>query len=200
MDMSAPFFEYGLFADGASLIVALVIGIAFGWFLERSGMGSARKLAGQFYLTDLTVFKVMFTAILTAMLGVFWLGWLGVLDVSRVYVPETWILPQLVGGVVFGAGFAMAGLCPGTSCVSAATGRIDGFVVVIGMFAGVLGTGLLFARLASFYASTSRGTFTLPSLLNVNEGVVVFAIVVIALAGFKVAERLEARAHAPRAT
>jgi uncharacterized protein len=200
MDMSAPFFEYGLFADGASLIVALVIGIAFGWFLERSGMGSARKLAGQFYLTDLTVFKVMFTAILTAMLGVFWLGWLGVLDVSRVYVPETWILPQLVGGVVFGAGFAMAGLCPGTSCVSAATGRIDGFVVVIGMFAGVLGTGLLFARLASFYASTSRGTFTLPSLLNVNEGVVVFAIVVIALAGFKVAERLEARAHAPGAT
>jgi uncharacterized protein len=200
MDMSAPFFEYGLFADGASLIVALVIGIAFGWFLERSGMGSARKLAGQFYLTDLTVFKVMFTAILTAMLGVFWLGWLGVLDVSRVYVPETWILPQLVGGVVFGAGFAMAGLCPGTSCVSAATGRIDGFVVVIGMFAGVLGTGLLFARLASFYASTSRGTFTLPSLLNVNEGVVVFAIVVIALAGFKVAERLEGRAHAPGAT
>jgi uncharacterized protein len=200
MDVSAPFFEYGLFADGASLIVALVIGIAFGWFLERSGMGSARKLAGQFYLTDLTVFKVMFTAILTAMLGVFWLGWLGVLDVSRVYVPETWILPQLVGGVVFGAGFAMAGLCPGTSCVSAATGRIDGFVVVIGMFAGVLGTGLLFARLASFYASTSRGTFTLPSLLNVNEGVVVFAIVVIALAGFKVAERLEARAHAPGAT
>jgi uncharacterized protein len=200
MDVSAPFFEYGLFADGASLIVALVIGIAFGWFLERSGMGSARKLAGQFYLTDLTVFKVMFTAILTAMLGVFWLGWLGVLDVSRVYVPETWILPQLVGGVVFGAGFAMAGLCPGTSCVSAATGRIDGFVVVIGMFAGVLGTGLLFARLASFYASTSRGTFTLPSLLNVNEGVVVFAIVVIALAGFKVAERLEGRAHAPGPT
>jgi uncharacterized protein len=101
---------------------------------------------------------------------------------------------------VFGAGFAMAGLCPGTSCVSAATGRIDGLAVVIGMFAGVLGTGLLFAQLASFYASTSRGTFTLPHLLNVNEGAVVFAIVAIALAGFKVAERLEARAHAPRAT
>jgi uncharacterized membrane protein YedE/YeeE len=159
-------------------------------------MGSARKLAGQFYLTDLTVFKVMFTAILTAMLGVFWLGWLGVLDVSRIYVPETWILPQLVGGVVFGAGFAMAGLCPGTSCVSAATGRIDGVAVVLGMFAGVFGTGLLFERLATFYASTPRGTFTLPDLLNVDQGVIVFAIVLIALAGFKVAERLEARSAA----
>jgi hypothetical protein len=51
-------------------------------------MGSARKLAGQFYLTDLTVFKVMFSAIVTAMLGAFWLGRIGVLDLSRVYVPK----------------------------------------------------------------------------------------------------------------
>jgi hypothetical protein len=85
--MTAPFFEYGLFGESASLVVAFLIGIAFGWFLERSGMGSARKLAGQFYLRDLTVFKVMFTAIVTALLGVFWLGWVGVLDVSRIYVP-----------------------------------------------------------------------------------------------------------------
>ncbi len=194
--MTAPFFEYGLFGDGASLVVALVIGIAFGWFLERSGMGSAPKLAGQFYLRDLTVFKVMFTAIITAMLGVFWLGWLGILDVSRVYVPETWILPQLVGGLVFGVGFAMAGLCPGTSCVAAATGRIDGLGVVLGMFAGVFGTGLFFSRLATFYASTPKGTYTLPMLFGTSYGFVVFAIVAIAFAGFKVADWLEARSAA----
>jgi len=191
--MTAPFFESGLFSEGASLLVALCIGIAFGWFLERSGMGSAQKLAGQFYLRDLTVFKVMFTAILTGMLGVFWLGWLGVLDVSRVYVPETWIAPQLTGGIVFGFGFAIAGLCPGTSCVSAATGRIDGLAVVMGMFAGVLGTGLLVDSLRAFYNSTSRGTFTLSELFNVSEGVVVFAIVAIAIAGFKAAGILERR-------
>ena len=194
--MNAPLFENGLFGEGASLAIALVIGIAFGWFLERSGMGSARKLAGQFYLRDLTVFKVMFTAIITAMLGLFWLGWAGVLDLSRVYVPETWILPQLVGGIVFGLGFAMAGLCPGTSCVSAATGRIDGVAVVIGMFVGVLGTGLVFRSLQSFYESTPRGTFTLTDVLPVSEGIVVFAIVAVAIAGFKGAEFLERRAHA----
>ena len=194
--MNAPLLENGLFGDGVSLVVALVTGIAFGWFLERSGMGSARKLAGQFYLRDLTVFKVMFTAIITAMLGVFWLGWAGVLDLSRVYVPETWILPQLVGGIVFGLGFVMAGLCPGTSCVSAATGRIDGIAVVIGMFAGVLGTGLVFRPLQSFYESTPRGTFTLSDVLHVSEGIVVFAIVAVAMAGFKGAELLERRTHA----
>ena len=191
--MTAPFFEAGLLSEGASLVVALIIGMAFGWVLERSGMGSAPKLAGQFYLRDMTVFKVMFTAILTAMLGVFWLGWLGVLDISKIYIPETFILPQLAGGIVFGAGFAMAGLCPGTSCVSAATGRIDGFAVIAGMFAGVFGTGLVFPRLQSFYESTPRGSFTLPQLFGTTEGVVVLSIVMFAIAGFKVAEKLEAR-------
>lgn len=191
--MIAPFFENGAFGETASLAVALVIGIAFGWFLERSGMGSARKLAGQFYLRDMTVFKVMFTAIITAMLGVFWLGWAGVLDLDKVFVPETWILPQLAGGVVFGIGFAISGLCPGTSCVAAATGRIDGLAVVAGMFAGVLGTGLLFTQFQAFYVSTPRGVFTLPQLFDVNQGTIVFAVVLIAFAGFKVAELIEQR-------
>ncbi len=191
--MIAPFFENGAFGETASLAVALLIGIAFGWFLERSGMGSARKLAGQFYLRDLTVFKVMFTAIVTAMLGVFWLGRIGVLDVDRIYVPETWILPQLVGGIVFGSGFAIAGLCPGTSCVAAATGRIDGIAVVAGMFAGILGTGLVFNKLEAFYLSMPRGVFTLPQLFNVSPGVVVFGLVMVALAGFKAAEVIERR-------
>ena len=193
--MKAPFFEVGFSGEGVSLVIALVIGIAFGWTLESSGMGSARKLAGQFYLRDLTVFKVMFTAILTAMLGVFWLGWTGVLDVSRVYVPETWIVPQLAGGMVFGVGFAMAGLCPGTSCVSAATGRIDGVATVAGMFAGILGAGLLFPRLQSFYESTPRGAFTLPQALGVSYGALVFLVVALALIGFSVAETLEKRPH-----
>lgn len=193
--MTAPFFEYGAFGQAASLGVALVIGIAFGWCLERSGMGSARKLAGQFYLRDLTVFKVMFTAIITAMLGAFWLGWIGFLDLSRVYVPETFVIPQLVGGLIFGAGFAMGGLCPGTSCVSAATGRLDGFAVVTGMFAGVLATGILFRPLQSFYESTPRGALTLPQIFGMSDGIVVFVVIILAIAGFRGAEALERRAR-----
>jgi len=193
--MIAPFNEYGLLSDCAGLWIALVIGLGFGWCLERAGMGSARKLAGQFYLTDLTVFKVMFTAILTAMLGVFWLGWLGVLNIGRVYVPETFILPQLVGGVVFGIGFAAAGLCPGTSCVSAVTGRGDGAMVVLGMFTGVFFFFFFFGSLESFYNGTARGQLTLPAVFHVSYGIVVFAIVLVALAGFFIAEKLERRAQ-----
>jgi uncharacterized membrane protein YedE/YeeE len=175
-------------------VVAALIGIAFGWTLERAGLGSAPKLAGQFYLTDLTVFKVMFSAIVTAMLGAFWLSRLGILDLSQVYIPETFLLPQLAGGLLFGIGFVIAGLCPGTSCVAAATGRGDGAMVMIGMFAGVLATGLAFAPLRTFYESTARGSLTLPELLRIPYGVVVCAIMAMALIGFQLAERLEKRA------
>jgi uncharacterized membrane protein YedE/YeeE len=193
MDMSAPFFELGAFGDSGAVVAALVLGVAFGWFLERAGMGNARKLAGQFYLTDLTVFKMMFSAIVTAMLGAFWLGRVGFLDLSRVYVPETYVVPQLVGGLVFGVGFAIGGLCPGTSCVAAASGRGDGVAVVGGMFAGVLVTGSLLPRAAGFFASTSRGAWTLPQALHLPYGVVVALVVAVALGGFTLAERIERR-------
>ncbi len=196
--MTAPFYEFGFFGDGTALLVALLIGVAFGWCLERAGMGSARKLAGQFYFTDLTVFKVMFSAIVTAMLGAFWLGRVGMIDLSRVYVPETYLLPQIAGGLVFGAGFAVGGLCPGTSCVAAVTGRGDGAMLVAGMFAGVLTTGLFFNPLQKFYESTPRGAYTLPQLFHLPYGVVVMFVVAAALLGFRAAEWIERRSASTR--
>jgi uncharacterized membrane protein YedE/YeeE len=193
----APFYEFGRFGDGTSLIVAVLLGIAFGWFLERGGMGNARKLAGQFYLTDLSVLKLMFSAILTAMLGLFWLSWAGLLDLTRVYVPETFIAPQLVGGVVFGIGFAVGGLCPGTSCVAAATGRRDGLALVGGMLAGVFVFGEAFPVVQGFAESTARGAWTLPEALRLSHGTVVGMIVAAALGAFAGAEWLERRAERP---
>jgi len=177
----------------SDILLPLAIGIAFGAALERAGLGNARKLTGQFYLTDLTVFKVMFSAIVTAMLGVFWLSRLGWIDLEAIAMPETYLRPQIAGGLVFGAGFALAGLCPGTSCVAAASGRGDGLAVVAGLFSGVLLAGLSFPLLIDFYDSDARGAWTLPSLLHLPYGFVVFAVVLVALGGFFAAERIEAR-------
>ncbi|HYC93141.1 MAG TPA: YeeE/YedE thiosulfate transporter family protein [Thermoanaerobaculia bacterium] len=162
--------------------MALVIGIAFGFALERAGLGNARKLVGQFYGTDFTVFKVMFSAIVTAMLGAFWLSRFGVIDLASVAVPETWLVPQLAGGLLFGIGFVTAGLCPGTSCVAAATGRGDGLAVMLGLFAGMLVSGL---TLPGNLNLTARGALTLPEVFHLPYGVVVAAVVAIALAGFR---------------
>jgi uncharacterized membrane protein YedE/YeeE len=176
-----------------SLVVALAIGIAFGAALERAGLGSSRKLVGQFYVTDLTVFQVMFTAIVVAALGVFWLDRFGVLDASRLAVPETWIVPQLAGGLVFGIGMAMGGLCPGTSCVAAATGRGDGVAVLLGMFAGVFVMGLAAEPLAAFYEATPRGALTLPRWLDLSPGLVTAALVAVALFAFRIVAKIGVR-------
>lgn len=189
--MTAPWYVYGEFGDGIGLLFALLLGIGFGWFLERGGMGNARKLAGQFYFTDLAVFKVMFSAIVTASLGLFWLSRLGWVDLSLVDVPGTWLVPHIAGGLVFGVGFVMGGLCPGTSCVAAMTGRFDGMMVVIGMAAGIVGFGIVYPWVRPFYESTPRGTLTLPDVFHLPHGLVLFLVVALALSGFALAERVE---------
>ena len=189
--MSAPLPLSLATGSAGALAVAFGVGVGFGWWLERAGLGSAPKLMGQFHLTDLTVFKVMFSAIVTAMLGLFWLARFGIVDLSRVYVPETFVLPQIVGGLVFGAGMALAGLCPGTSCVAAATGRGDGLVVAGGFFAGVLATALALPAMARFYGSGARGSLTLDAVLDLEIGSLILVVVAAALAGFIVAEHVE---------
>lgn len=188
--MSAPLLPEGS-PLGASLAVALILGAGFGFALERAGLGSALRLVGQFYGRDLRVLKVMFSALLVAMLGVFWLSRFGLLELSALYVPPTYLGPQLAGGVLFGAGLLVAGLCPGTACVSAATGRIDGVFVLFGIVAGMLATGLLLGRWSAFYVSSARGAWTLPELLGLPYGVVVCVVVLVALVAFAVAERIE---------
>lgn len=199
--MEAPLYKFGLFGDNASLLVAFAIGLGFGFFLERAGFGSGLKLAREFYFRDMAVLKVMFTAIVTAMLGTYWLSRLGVLDLSKVYLVPTHLGPQVVGGLVLGLGFVIGGYCPGTSVVSAATGRIDGIVYMAGMFVGMLGMGFVMPHLAGFMASGNYGQATLSALWNVPYGVLVALVVLMAIGAFFAAEWAEVKTGSqPRAT
>jgi uncharacterized protein len=193
VDVNAPFYQHGLVGEGTSLIIALVIGLGFGFALERAGFGSGRKLAAQFYLTDLTVFKVMFSAIVTAMIGLYLLSRVGLLDLSLIYRLPTYLVPQLVGGLIFGAGFVIGGYCPGTSCVAASTGKIDGLVLVGGMITGIWGFVEVYPRIEGFVNSTPRGEIDLAGVLGLPYGVVVLLITLLALSGFVLAEKIERR-------
>ena len=92
-----------------------LIGFGFGFVLEISGFGNSKKLAAQFYFKDLTVLKVMFTAIVTAMVLLFLSVGLGILDFNLVWVNPTYLWPGIVGGLIMGVGFIVGGFCPGTS-------------------------------------------------------------------------------------
>lgn len=189
----APFYQFGFFGECTSLLFAFAIGVGFGFFLERAGFGSSTKLAAQFYGRDLAVFKVMFTAIVTAMLGIFWLAWMSVLDLSRVNVLPTYFVPQLVGGLIFGVGFVTGGYCPGTCAVAAVTGKMDGWIHLVGMMAGILLFGELYPALEGFYNSSSMGVVSLDSLLGIPYGTAVFLIAVLAIGGLYFAEKIEKR-------
>lgn len=177
----------------SGLLTAAAIGVAFGWTLERAGLGDPPKLAGQFYLRDFTVLKVMMSAMITAMLGAFWLDRLGLVDLGRFYVPETFLLPQLIGGLVFGLGFVLSGLCPGTSCVALASGRGEGAATVLGLLVGMVVVGLVFPALEGFYGATPMGAMTLPRLTGLPYGVVVAAVTVACVGLLATVNRWEAR-------
>ncbi len=191
--MNVPFFKYAMFGDEVALIVAFVIGLGFGFFLERAGFGSARKLVAQFYLTDLAVFKVMFTAIVTALLGLFYLSWAGWLDLSLVYLAPTYLLPQIAGGLLLGFGFVVGGYCPGTSAVAVATGSIDALVYGFGILAGIFAFGELYPAFGGLTHATAMGRVTLPELFHLPHGLVVLAVVLMAIAGFYGAGVVERR-------
>ena len=179
-------------SQAASLGLAVLIGIGFGFFLEKAGFGSARKLVAVFYFYDMAVVKVMFTAIVTAMVGLFVLSSAGALDLAELYVEPTNYTAAIIGGLVFGAGFVIGGYCPGTSLTAAATGRLDGAVFLAGIFVASYAYAELFSGFDTWLSQFAQADVTLPGLTGIPAGwFVLLFIAFLALAGWgmSVAER-----------
>lgn len=174
-----------------SYLVFLLIGFAFGYALEIAGFADSRKLAAQFYFKDLTVLKVMFGAIITAMVLVFLTSGLGLLDYNLVWVNPTYLWPGIVGGLIMGVGFIVGGFCPGTSLVSAAVLKLDGIFFALGVFFGIFLFGETVGFFEEFWHSSYLGRLTLQDWLNVPTGVVVLGVVLMALFMFWGGEQLE---------
>lgn len=190
--MIGPLLKHGFFGLDFSFFLAFLIGIAFGYLLEKGGFGNARKLVSQFYFTDWAVLKVMFTAIFVAMLSILYMNWTGLLDLSKIFIPPTYLWAQLVGGALLGLGFVFGGLCPGTSIVSAATGKIDGMFFLFGVFIGTMSFGdIFYDSLEGLYFGGEMGHKTLPQLFGINEGVIAFIVVIIAIFAFWIGEKFE---------
>ena len=193
MELMAPIqFNFEV-PEALLLLFALLTGIAFGMFLEKAGFGNGRKLVQQFYFTDMAMFKVLFSAIVTAMLGIYWLSYLGILDITQIYINGTYIWPQVIGGIIFGFGFVLAGLCPGTSCVAVFTGKLDGLAVFAGMFTGLLLFAEVEPGLKGALNFSSMGDISLYELFHMQYGVLTFLIASIAITAFWIAGRVEKR-------
>ena len=176
---------------------ALASGILFGYVLEQAGFGSPCKLTAQFRLTDWSVFKVMFTAILVASLGILLLQTHNYFGSNGFFVPTTFFWATAVGAAFIGAGFAIGGYCPGTSVVGFMSGRIDGLVFMLGMVLGILGFAAIYdAPITQTILHTAQITAkTLPQYLGVSPWVVWGGMLVVAVGGFLLGQMLERRSH-----
>jgi hypothetical protein len=192
----APFDVNGLAGTVSYALVFGAIGFGFGAVLELAGFGDTRKLAAQFYLTDMTVLKVMFTAIVVAAVLLALASGFGLLDMSRVFVNPTFLPSEILGGLVMGVGFVLGGFCPGTSLVAAGTLKVDGMLFVLGGLVGVFLFGETVGAFEPFWLSGNLGRFTLPEWLGLSTGATVLLVVGMALAAFVVAEAVE-RLHGP---
>ncbi len=183
-------FDQGLLETPFGWAVALLVGLAFGFWLERAGFGSSRKLAAVFYFRDFAVVQVMFTAMATAALGLVALDVAGLFDASRVYRMDTLLGPQIVGGLLFGAGFVAGGWCPGTALVGAASGKLDALAFLAATLIGSLVYAAAWPSLAPLQDVGACGVVTLPELFHLSPGIVAAIVVAVALAAFTAIHKL----------
>jgi len=174
-DLSAEIGQIGAWT------IYVLVGFAFGFILESAGFGDSRRLAAQFYWRDLTVMKVMFTAILVAAVLIFWSTALGWLDYDDVWVNPTYLWPGIIGGLIMGVGFVLGGFCPGTSLVGASTLKLDAFWFVAGTAVGILSFGETVALFNDFWHSSNLGRLTLQAWLELPAGIVIFGLVVVGI-------------------
>jgi hypothetical protein len=161
--------------DKSPLIWGLIFGILFGFLLQKGGATKYDVIIGQLLLSDFTVLKIMLSAVLTGMIGIYLMKTLGWVDLN----PKSGSMGiNIIGGLIFGVGFAVLGYCPGTIAGAIGNGYLD---ALLGGLAGILiGTGIfaaLYPRLKSgILKKGDFGNMTLPQLFKVNDWVVVVPV------------------------
>ena len=179
-----PLIPNGLIPIEWNFVIAILIGIAFGYIMEATGFSSSRKLAGVFYGYDFAVLKVFFTAAVVSVIGLYYMDYLSFVDISQLYVQPTYLWAAIIGGMIMGVGFLSGGFCPGTSLCAVAIGKIDGMVFTVGLMIGILIFSESFSVLEPFFETSNLGHVTLVESLGISPYWIILSITVIALLAF----------------
>jgi hypothetical protein len=156
----------------AQLVLGLLFGICFGFLLQKGGVTSYDVIEGQLLLTDFTVLKLMFSAVIVGMAGFHLLKHFGYV---QSHAAEGSVGSNVIGGLIFGAGFALLGYCPGTVAGAAGTGALD--ALFGGMTGLLIGAGIfaeLYPRLRPRILEWRKfPAVTVPEFLHLNVWVII---------------------------
>lgn len=170
------------------LVLGLLFGVVFGFLLQKGGVAKYEVLMGQFLLTDFTVIKVMLTAIIVGMLGIFSLRALGMVEL---HVKPTRYAANIAGGLLFGIGLGLLGYCPGTGIVALGQGNYDAIAGILGLLAG----SYFYAETSGYLGSTiekigNRDGIMLPDLLGMRLAVFLALFVPLLILGLFILAQL----------
>lgn len=188
-----PLIPNGIITGNWDFVIAIILGVAFGFILEASGFSSSRNLTGVFYGYNFVVLRVFFTALIVAMVGLIYFDYFGWLDLSKIFILPTFLGPMIFGGIIMGVGFIVGGFCPGTSFTAIAIGKLDGIVFTIGLFIGIFIFSESFPLFADFYDSGNLGNVTLSDVTGIDASWFAVAFTVVALAAFWLTMLVEKR-------
>jgi uncharacterized protein len=154
------------------IIQAVLFGLAFGFLLQKGGVAKYHILEGQLLLADFTVIKVMLSAILAGMIGFYFLHKKGL---AKSHVKPAKLGANVIGGLIFGAGFALAGYCPGTGAAALGQGNLNALYYMGGMLIG----SYIYAELSPTLNGTvktwqDKGKITLPDIFHMKTGRFIF--------------------------
>jgi uncharacterized protein len=182
------------------LLLAVLIGIGFGFALEQAGFSSSRKLAGMFYGYDTTVIKVFFTAAIVALIGSQLLSYFGLLNLNLVYVNEFYVTSSIVGGIIMGAGFIMGGFCPGTGLCALSIGKIDAMVFFLGGLTGAFFFAETYPSIQELANRSYKGPVKINEVMGISPGLFIFLLIIAAVGMFWAAEFSEKKFARPDIT
>jgi len=156
------------------VVLALAMGFVFGWALDKGGMTRYHKIVNVFRFTDLAVLKFMMSAMVTGMVGIYLLVWAGQVELTA--ITPTIPIKNFGGGLLFGVGMALVGMCPGTVVAGAARGQLDYLIPGLGGFlTGGLIYGLLYPTINSLFDSFKNyGNAKLPELWHMSSALTVY--------------------------
>ncbi len=170
-------------------IIALVLGVFFGFSLNKAGLTKYHKIVNVFRFTDMAVLKFMMTALVVAMSGLYALRGLGLVTFPA--APATYLVGNLVGGLIFGIGMSLSGYCPGTCAAGAGEGKMD-YVVpgLLGFLVGAVIYGLTYQLVfPGISAIANYGSVVIPDLWNLSSFLTVAAFALMALFLFYMIDR-----------
>jgi uncharacterized protein len=170
-------------------VLALVLGVFFGFALNKAGLTKYYKIVNVFRFTDMAVLKFMMTALVVSMTGLYILRGLGLVTFPN--VPATYIVGNVVGGLLFGVGMALSGYCPGTCAAGAGEGKLDYLIPgLLGFLVGAGIYGLTYQQVfPAISAIANAGNVVIPDLWNLSPYLTILLFALMAVLLFYLIDR-----------